>query len=114
FQGVAITDDLEMAPIRDTWGVGPAAVRAVAAGNDLVTIAHSPLLAEEARQAIAARAAEDSVFLARVREANERVSILRRSYEYLRPLEIDSSYQRELLAEVRRRGPRSGAAQRDP
>jgi beta-N-acetylhexosaminidase len=35
FQGVVITDSLQMGAIRDTWGVGEAAVRAINAGADI-------------------------------------------------------------------------------
>ncbi|MDB4928694.1 MAG: Beta-hexosaminidase, partial [Myxococcaceae bacterium] len=65
-RGVAVTDDLEMLPIRSSWGVAAAAVRAIAAGNDLATVAHTPSEAELARQAIARRAEVDEVFRARL------------------------------------------------
>jgi beta-N-acetylhexosaminidase len=35
FQGVVITDSLQMGAIKDTWGVGEAAVRAIRAGADI-------------------------------------------------------------------------------
>ncbi len=76
-RGVAVTDDLEMTPIRVTWGVANAAVRAMAAGNDLITVSHSPTQAELARQAMARRASEDPAFRARLTQAAERVRALR-------------------------------------
>ena len=36
FQGVIITDDLDMDAITDVYGVGEAAVLAVLAGNDMI------------------------------------------------------------------------------
>lgn len=38
FDGLVVTDDLEMAAIADTVGIGPAAVRAIEAGADLVMV----------------------------------------------------------------------------
>src|SRR5260370_16525517 len=40
FDGVVMTDCLEMQAISDTIGIPPAAVMALAAGNDLVLISH--------------------------------------------------------------------------
>lgn len=41
FNGVVITDDLEMGAVTDSWTVGEAAVNAVAAGADMLIIAHT-------------------------------------------------------------------------
>lgn len=112
-RGVAVTDDLEMAPIRDTWGVAPAAVRAMAAGNDLITVAHSPTQAEEARQAMARRAADDEGFRARLTQAAERVRALRARITPM-PSTVGPEDLTALLAEVQRRAPRRMAVTRDP
>lgn len=50
FKGVVITDDLEMGAI--TMPVGQAAVAAVAAGADIIMVAHTPAKQEEARTAL--------------------------------------------------------------
>ncbi len=112
-RGVAVTDDLEMAPIRDTWGVASAAVRAMAAGNDLITIAHSPTLAEEARHAMARRAADDEGFRARLTQAAERVHALRARTTPTPATPVNEDLT-GLLAEVQRRAPRRAAVFRDP
>lgn len=72
-----MTDDLEMAPIRAGVGVPVAAERALAAGADLVTIAHTPGYARLAAQRIARRAARDDAFRTRLDEAARRVRALR-------------------------------------
>jgi beta-N-acetylhexosaminidase len=112
-RGVAVTDDLEMTPIRTTWGVPAAAVRAIAAGSDLATVAHSPAEAENARQAIARRAAVDEAFRARLTQADERVRALR-----ARVVVPESPGPAEdvvtLLREVHARSPRRAAVFRDP
>lgn len=112
-RGVAVTDDLEMAPIRDTWGVPAAAVRAMAAGNDLLTIAHSPTQAEQARLALARRAADDPAFRARLTDAADRLHALR-SRLPATPLHTAGEDLAGLLAEVQRRAPRRSALLRDP
>lgn len=112
-RGAAVTDDLEMLPIRGTWGVAAAAVRALAAGNDLITVSHSPSMAEQARQAMARRAADDPVFRARLTEAAERVRLLRAR---IAPPKLPRPAQdlAALLAEVRARSPRRAGVYRDP
>jgi beta-N-acetylhexosaminidase len=112
-QGVAVTDDLEMTPIRTTWGVADAAVRAMAAGNDLITIAHSPSQAELARVAMARRAAADDGFRERLTAAAERVRALRRRVTAPGALAPGEDLA-ALLAEVRARAPRRAAVFRDP
>ncbi|MCL6106025.1 MAG: hypothetical protein M1309_01525 [Actinobacteria bacterium] len=64
FQGVVITDDLEMGAI--TRSPGDAAVAAVSAGADIVMFAHTPAKADEAYKAIIAavksgKISEDSI-----------------------------------------------------
>jgi beta-N-acetylhexosaminidase len=51
FRGVVVSDDLEMGAVTETCAVGEAAVRAAAAGHDLLLVCHS-----EAAQRAAARA----------------------------------------------------------
>jgi len=112
-RGVAVTDDLEMLPIRRTWGIAGGAVRAMAAGNDLITVSHSPAQAELARQAMARRAAEDELFRARLTRAAESVRALRTRIaapESPPPAEDLAA----LLAEVRARGGRRTRVYRDP
>ena len=43
FAGLILTDDLAMGAIREQWSVGPAAVRAVQAGHDLLLICSEDL-----------------------------------------------------------------------
>lgn len=77
FRGVAVSDDLEMAPIRTGLGVPSAAVQALVAGCDLVLTAHTPHHAVDAIQALALRADRDPAFRERLREASGRVGAMR-------------------------------------
>ena len=112
-RGLAITDDLEMTPIREAWGVAAGAVLAMAAGNDLLTVSHSPTQADLARLALARRASIDESFRARLVQAAERVQTLRSRItapESPPPLENYAA----LLAEVNARSPRRALVTRDP
>ncbi|MBE0429521.1 MAG: glycoside hydrolase family 3 protein [Thermoleophilia bacterium] len=52
FEGVVITDDLEMGAIMDSYGIGEAAVISVMAGADIVMVAHTPELQRDAYDAL--------------------------------------------------------------
>jgi beta-N-acetylhexosaminidase len=78
FEGVAVTDSLDMAACRAAaGGVGPAAVRALAAGADLVLVGHGPREHREAWSALTRAIADGTVPPARVREAIARVHRLK-------------------------------------
>ena len=113
FSGVAVTDDLEMAPIRLRVGVAAAAERAVAAGADLVTIAHTANFARQSAQRMAARAAEDTVFRARLEEAAGRVRALQ-TRAVTMPAAPAADTVGALLREVIARTPRPARRYRDP
>lgn len=90
FDGVIITDALDMAAIRETVGIGGGAARALAAGADLLCIGNptnpgDAALSDQderdfraARDGIVAALRDGSLPLARVVEAAERVSALAR------------------------------------
>jgi beta-N-acetylhexosaminidase len=52
FRGVIVSDDLEMGAVLETCGVGAAAVRAAAAGHDLLLVCHTPGAQREAATAL--------------------------------------------------------------
>ncbi len=80
FDGVVMTDCLEMQAISDTIGIAPAAVMALAAGNDLVLISHLVERQlggiEAVRQAVRTGTLEES----RIAEAAARVIQVKRRY----------------------------------
>jgi beta-N-acetylhexosaminidase len=77
YDGVIVSDDLEMKAVFDRWGVAESAVRAIEAGCDLVLVCSRLDLVEEAAAALTARAKADAVFAARLAEAAARVDALR-------------------------------------
>lgn len=103
FQGVAITDDLEMQAIRARWGVVPGALRAMSAGCDLLTVAHTVSVGGAVATALAQASERDPRFAARLDEAASRVTALRRSLvQALPPNPYRESLPR-LLREVAQR-----------
>jgi len=72
YQGVVISDDLDMGAIVGHYGLGESVTRAVEAGNDLVLLCHRPELIPEAAKALetisASRAAEVEKQIAHFRE----------------------------------------------
>ncbi len=85
FDGVAVTDCLQMDAIARRPGTVAGAVAALAAGADLVLVSHSLALAGEAAAAIAAAVDAGAIPRARLLEAAGRVRALRERYAALRP-----------------------------
>jgi beta-N-acetylhexosaminidase len=102
FSGVAFCDDLFMRAVADRWPVEESAVLAVGAGCDALLVCTDRTAPARVRDALAARAALDPAFLARLTEAAGRVDALRRRYppraarrpEDLRALWDDPARQR--------------------
>jgi beta-N-acetylhexosaminidase len=73
FDGVVITDDLSAAQQVQAWSPGERAVRAIAAGNDVVLASARPGVADEMADTLVRRAEDDPAFAAQVDEAARRV-----------------------------------------
>ncbi|MFC0196399.1 glycoside hydrolase family 3 N-terminal domain-containing protein, partial [Microbacterium arthrosphaerae] len=83
FDGVVVTDAVDMAAIADTYGIGRGAARALAAGADLVCLGNPELAGIDAAQqyaqvvaAIEAAVADGLLPLDRLRDAHRRVGAL--------------------------------------
>ncbi len=85
FTGVTCTDCLQMDAIANSVGSVAAAVDALAAGADLLTVSHSLDLAHDIVAAIVAAEAAGRLATWRIEEARSRVRALRRRYAVLRP-----------------------------
>lgn len=79
YEGVVISDDLEMKAVRDGWGVVKSAELAIEAGCDLLLVCSDVDACFEAREALAKRADQDVVFADRLRQAADRVRAMRES-----------------------------------
>ena len=85
YDGLIVSDDLEMKAIADHFPIGVAAVQAVRAGCDLLLVCKSVELVDAARVALAEEAERDAGFAERVRDAAARARRARSSLR-CRPL----------------------------
>jgi beta-N-acetylhexosaminidase len=104
FDGLVLSDDLEMAAVRSAWGVGAAAVRFLAAGGDLGLVCREAVTRDEAVAAVGSALDGGALTAADVSAARRRRAALRRWVERARPRPdpsvIGSIEHQELLAEV--------------
>ena len=78
FQGVVVTDDMEMnGAIAASAGVPEACYKALMAGNDMILVSHTPAVQELAWDYLARRMRTDQAFRNRVREAVRRILSLK-------------------------------------
>jgi beta-N-acetylhexosaminidase len=79
YDGVIVSDDLEMKAVADHFGVADSATAAIEAGCDLLLVCEHLERLEAAHEALVKRAEKDAAFRARLEEAHGRVLALRRS-----------------------------------
>lgn len=110
YDGVIVSDDLEMKAVADHYGVAESAVRAIEAGCDLLLVCRDVKLLEEAHHALAKRARDDAAFRARLTNAVSRVDALRARLPRFQPRglsalreAIESGLGHGVLAEVAER-----------
>ena len=84
YDGVIVSDDLDMKAIVDHFGVGDAAVRAITAGCDVLLLCRNLDHQREARDALLQRCEASSDFRARVGDAARRVRLLKAAFAELR------------------------------
>lgn len=80
FEGLICTDDLTMAAVADTYGVGEAAVRALEAGCDLLLVCHGSRPLALARDALLEAVASGRISAERLDESVERILSLKAAY----------------------------------
>lgn len=73
YDGVVVSDDMEMAGIADRWPAGEAACRFVRAGGDLVLVCLRPEVQREALDAVRRAAARGEIPAPRLEEARARI-----------------------------------------
>ena len=80
FEGLSLTDDLEMGALRTLGGMGEAAVRSTEAGHDLLLICSDLGAAEEAAAALRRGYQEDRLDRAALEASVERITRAMRSF----------------------------------
>jgi beta-N-acetylhexosaminidase len=78
YDGLIISDDLEMKAVSEHWGIADAGVRAIAAGCDTLLVCSSVEDCLATHAALVRQAERDSVFAERLRDAAQRGLDLRR------------------------------------
>ena len=78
FQGVILSDDLEMGALKGICSVGEAAKKAVRAGHDIVLLCHDPQAQMAAYQSLLEAYREKSLDLKELDESVERIERLKR------------------------------------
>jgi beta-N-acetylhexosaminidase len=104
FEGVVVSDDLEMKAIADNYSVPEAAVLGALAGVDLFLVCHKAPVQRAAIEALVQAVESGRLPLARVEEANRRLEALSRRFARPpedRAAELASSEHRELAQGIR-------------
>jgi beta-N-acetylhexosaminidase len=102
YEGLIVSDDLEMRAVRDRWGVAEGAVRAIDAGCDVLLVCEHEEEVRRAIDALAAEARADAAFRARLEVAATRVRAVRDrlARPAIDPARIVSSASAALEAEL--------------
>jgi len=103
YQGIIITDGMDMHAIAGRYGVGNAAVRALLAGADMVMALGTPQTQDETLDAIAAALADGSLSQAAVDERLSRLDALARAYPCTQQAYPEDAADRVIMAEGWRR-----------
>jgi beta-N-acetylhexosaminidase len=82
FEGVLVSDDLEMKAITDHFGIAEAAIRGAIAGVDLFLVCHRAQAQRVAIEAIVGAVRDGRVPRARIDEANRRLDVLARRFAH--------------------------------
>jgi beta-N-acetylhexosaminidase len=99
FQGLALTDDLEMGAIVENYGIGEAAKMAFLAGSDFLLICNNPEAVFESYEAILAANKAGEISEARIDESLERISRVRNLLQ--KPLHFRQHRLDELSLEIK-------------
>lgn len=118
FNGVVVSDCLQMNAIAEHYGVGEAVVRGVNAGVDLFLVCHHAAVQDAAIDALSRAVLDGRVSETQIRRANERIDAMFQKF-VRSPIPFDAAKLRTaehlaLVAEVERRAGQSSTAGRDP
>jgi beta-N-acetylhexosaminidase len=114
YQGVIITDGMDMHAIAGRYGVGNAAVRALTAGADMVMALGTPETQEETLDAIANALISGELTMDEVQQRLARLSALALAYPCQPRSYLEDAADRELMAEGWRRALTAHGAPRRP
>ena len=90
FEGIAVTDCMEMDAIKVTYGIGPGAVMAVQAGCDVLCFSHTYEAVAEAANALYKAVEEGIITPERIDESYQRIIRLKKQYNLVTPPTVDT------------------------
>ncbi|HEX3032768.1 MAG TPA: beta-N-acetylhexosaminidase [Bacillota bacterium] len=102
YQGVIITDDLEMKATLASDTVGGLAVRAIAAGSDIILVCHSPEQQKQAYEALLTACQTKQISEERLDESVRRILKLKCEYKVGADIKPDSTAKAGKLEEHKR------------
>jgi beta-N-acetylhexosaminidase len=114
YRGVIITDGMDMHAIAHRYGAGPAAVRALVAGADMVMAIGSRETQEQTLDAIAAAIADGTLPMAEVETRLARLGALAAAHPCAQGAYTDDDADRALMAQAWQRGLTARGAVRRP
>ena len=97
FDGIAMTDCMEMDAIRASVGTGEGAVRAIEAGVDILTISHTYEAAKEAAEAIYAALESGRLSEERIQKSYARIMKMKEKMGLLERQEIDEEKAEKVI-----------------
>lgn len=93
FDGVVISDDMDMGAIVKYYGIEEAAVRAVLAGTDIVSVCHNYERQKQAFEAILTAVEDGTIPMERIEQSVRRIIRLKLKYELTdEPADPDELY----------------------
>ena len=98
FQGLAITDDLEMGAIVKNYGIGEACQMAILAGVDMLAICANPVSIREGFNAVLKAAEDGKISESRIDESLRRIAYLKSKMKS--PLPFDAERLQSLSNEI--------------
>ena len=91
FDGIAVTDCMEMDAIKVTYGIGPGAVMAVQAGCDVLCFSHTYEAVAEACNALYKAVEEGVITPERIDRSYQRIIKLKKQYNLVTPPPVDTA-----------------------
>ena len=91
FDGIAVTDCMEMDAIKVTYGIGPGAVMAVQAGCDVLCFSHTYEAVAEAANALYRAVEEGVITPERIDQSYQRIIRLKKQYNLVTPPVVDTA-----------------------
>lgn len=99
FDGIAVTDCMEMDAIKVTYGIGPGAVLAVQAGCDVLCFSHTYEAVAEACEALYKAVEEGVITPERIDVSYQRIIRLKKQYNLVTPPPVDTEKAMKWLSD---------------